>query len=482
VAWAPCPENPALQCGVLELPVDYRHPQGPHFGMAVIKAPATGPGERMGVVIVGPGGPGGSGVNTVLGAVAAPVVARVRQRFDVVSFDPRGAARSRPVKCKVEFGPPPAANDDAAQAAYFDEVGRRYLQACEQQNGPFIFEMSTNNIARDVEMLRRSLGVETFSFIGSSGGTQIGAVYASMFPKRLRATLLDGSFGAQTGGNALLDLYSEQNAGYEAALTRLDLLCGKDKSCALKSVGVRQAFDAVAARLRKQPALIDGVMLSDDELDATASAALDTERLMPVFINVLHAAYGGDDAPLAQLFKSLARGVGSFDALLPIVCNTFTGRLSAERYLPIDAVAREMHPRIVGKVQQQQPSRPYFAPRFILAACSAWPQGEETVLRNVAQELSTPVLLIANDFDGATPPAWSRRMASLLGFERSVFYYRGGGHTVTGSGNPCTDDVIVKYLVDLQLPVEGATCPALPLRFSLPGATQPTAARGGATS
>ena len=473
VAWAPCPENPALQCGVLQLPVDYGNPSSKQFGMAVIRAPATGPGERIGVVIVGPGGPGGSGVDTVLNTVALgiPVVARVRQRFDVISFDPRGAARSHPVQCKVTFDPPPVADDEAAQAAYFDELGRRYVQACEQQNGRFVFTLSTNNIARDVEMLRRSLGEATFSFIGASAATQIGAVYASMFPNRLRATVLDGSYGPQTGGDALLDLYIEQNTGYEAALTRLDQLCRKDPACALRSIGVRQAFDAVAARLRKQPVLIDGVRLTDNELSATAQAGLDAERLTPGFVNVLHAAYGGNDLPLAQMFKSAVRGVGSFEAFLPIVCSTFAGRLSAEHYLPIDAVAREMHPRIYGDVHQQLPSRPTFAPRFILAACSAWPAGEETVLRNVKHELAKPVLLMANDFDGATPPAWSRRMASVLGFERSVFRYRGGGHTATSSVNVCMDDVIVNYFIELRLPVEGATCPARPLRFSLPGAT-----------
>jgi hypothetical protein len=141
IAFTPCAENASLDCGTLNVPMDYQKPYGEKVGIAVIRARATNPAKRIGVVVGNPGGPGISGVDFVIGGINSPAFARLRERFDVVSFDPRGVGRSRPVHCAADYPDPPAdpdTADDATLAAYFDEVGRAFAKACLDQNGPWV--------------------------------------------------------------------------------------------------------------------------------------------------------------------------------------------------------------------------------------------------------------------------------------------------------------------------------------------------------
>lgn len=186
IQWRPCDENATLECGTLTLPVDYREPRGKTFELAVIRARATNLGQRTGVLMVNPGGPGFSGIDFVLQGVAfdAPILTRLRERFDIVSFDPRGAARSQPVRCELPAAGRPTDHDPASLARFFDDFSRRLAEACREQNGTFILTMSTNTIARDMDVLRRALGEAQVSYLGASFGTELGAVYASLFPRR----------------------------------------------------------------------------------------------------------------------------------------------------------------------------------------------------------------------------------------------------------------------------------------------------------
>lgn len=112
IAFAPCRDNTTLDCGTLTVPVDYREPFGDTVGISIIRARATNPTKRIGVIVGNPGGPGVSGVDFVLGIVRLPIAARLREHFDIVSFDPRGVGRSREVRCTLEGSPIPDDADD----------------------------------------------------------------------------------------------------------------------------------------------------------------------------------------------------------------------------------------------------------------------------------------------------------------------------------------------------------------------------------
>jgi pimeloyl-ACP methyl ester carboxylesterase len=456
IVWKPCPEDATLECSVLQLPVDYRQPQGQSFGLGVIRAKATDASKRIGVLLTNPGGPAVSGVDALLGGVAAraPILSRLRERFDVIAFDPRGAKRSRPVRCDVDFGPMPPGAEMAALTRFLDDVGQRYVRACAEHSGEFVFSLSANNTARDMDMLREALGERRISYVGLSFGTQLGAVYGSMFPQRLRAMVLDAGIAPETEGMALLDFWAEHTAGFGFAFHRLDQWCRANPDCPLREAGVVTVFDELSAQLAAAPAVTGATEVSQRVLHRLVGGALYRESRWPDIVRALKAAHEGDFALLLRL----SGGRDSVVATTPTLCGTYATRLPAARVLPFDAAFSATHPRFFGR------STPFldadrWGVAFAVALCSAWPAAEETRILNLRDRLAHAPLLIGNDFDNATPIAWTRRLATALGFPQSVLRYEGGGHGVATSGNPCTDDAIVSYLIDLKLPPPGATCP-----------------------
>lgn len=464
IVFAPCPENPQLECGTLNLPVDYRNPRGETFGMAVIRAKATDPAKRIGVLFSNPGGPGSSGVDFILGGVRAPAFIRVRERFDMVSFDVRGSHRSRRVRCEVEPAGDPSDLDDAALATFFDDFGRRVAKACLEQNGSFITSMSTNNIARDMDVLRRALNERQITYVGLSFGTELGAVYASLFPQRVRAALLDSGIAPEFRDHRV-EFRSEQAASFESVLHRLDQLCRKDAACRLREGGVLSAFDEVVARLKAEPVTSpSGAVVDDDVVGSIVTSLLSTESLWPLIVDALANARGGDYTLFFQLstFRGVpVLGASTFGAFAAIQCNDFGTRRSAAEYLPVSEVVGALHPRTHGR----------FSVAASTAQCAAWPEADVPVIRNVKNRVANPLMIIGNDFDPNTPLSWTRRLARALGMERSLVRYQGGGHLAYALlGNACIDRVGDAYLFDLTIPAEGFSCPAQPVRFNPPAA------------
>jgi pimeloyl-ACP methyl ester carboxylesterase len=470
IAWAPCPEFASLECGTFDVPADYARPQGARFSIAVVRARATDPARRIGVLVTNPGGPGGSGVDFIIGGVAAqaPIVARLRERFDVIGFDPRGVKRSDAVRCDFDRPQPPADADNAALAAFFDDLGKRFAASCVQGSGERVFTLGPANVARDIDVLRRALGESTINWAGLSYGTLLGAYYASMYPQRLRATLLDAGVAPQVDGDALLDFWTEHTASFDFAFRRLDLVCRRDAACPLREAGVVAVYDELFARLKAQPQRMGDATLSHLDISVAVGAALYVEAAWPAIVFALHAARGADYAPLLQLTQTFgdSRPPGSVSALMPKMCGIYGARLPGSALLEVDATFTAAYPRFLGRAGSAAPVTQSFQVAYATALCNAWPAAEPSPIRDLRRRLAHPPLVIAGDFDNATPPAWSRRLADKLGWPTAVLRYEGGGHGVATSGMPCTDDAIVDYLAELKLPAPGASCPAAKLDFS----------------
>jgi len=457
MSFAPCAENPHLECGRLTLPVDYSKPSGDKFDLAVARARATKPHQRIGVLLALPGGPGLSGVDFLLGAGNSPTLIRLLERFDVVSFDPRGAGRSRPVSCEFEGENFPADPSDEALAAFFDNFGRRFARACLTQNGNFIKSLGTNNVARDMDALRRALGEEQISYVGISYATVLGAVYSSLFPQRVRAMVLDGGVAPEFE-DYFVESWSEFSTGFERAFQRLDQLCRRDPACRLQTPSVVAVFDEVAARLKAAPVTSpEGVVLSNNELADIISALLSGEENWPLIVDALAEARGAD---YSILFQVLSLIPPSNDAVFPFFCNDYGTRRPASEYLPVDEAVGALNPRFFGR----------FFVASATARCTAWPKAEAPLIQNVKNRVSTPILLVGNDFDPNTHLAGTRSLAHALGMDRTIIRYQGGGHTAVGV-SACIDDAVVAYLLNLTVPAEGFSCPAQPIGFG-PPATQ----------
>src|SRR5690348_7407709 len=179
LSWQRCGTG---QCAQLTVPLDYAKPDGDTIRISVLRMRATRPKARLGSLVVNPGGPGGSGVDYARAAdfiVGKPV----RQRFDIVGFDPRGVQRSQPVDCLPDpqmdafLGQDPTPDDTAEEDA-FAASGKAFAQGCLQRTGALTSHLSTVDAARDMDVLRSALGDEKLNYLGKSYGTYLGATYA----------------------------------------------------------------------------------------------------------------------------------------------------------------------------------------------------------------------------------------------------------------------------------------------------------------
>ncbi len=463
LAFAPCTEAPALECATLPVPIDYRKPWNGTVGLVVIRAKATQPSRRLGVLFANPGGPGGSGVDFIRQGVNAPLFIRLRERFDIVSFDVRGSHRSRAVTCTL----PPSADAENVPApqltAFFDNTSRAIARTCLEQAGPFLTTLSANNIARDVDVLRRSLGERQITYVGQSWGTVLGAVYASLFPQHVRALLLDANAQAHYR-DGKTEFRMEQSASFEMVFQHVDQLCRADPGCRLRGVGLATAQDELLARLKTQPLTApSGRVLDPRSERALLGLLLSVESLWPLMVDAVADARAGNPSLILAALDAFEVGgpVGAppqLTAFSAILCNDFGTRRPAAEYLPVSEAVAPLYRRLENR----------FAVADSVALCASWPESDVPLIRSLRGRLSVPALLLGGHFDPNTPLAWTRNMAATLGMERSVVRYQGGGHT-TFIAVPCMTRVGEAYLYELKLPEEGFSCAAKPVPFT-PGA------------
>ncbi|MCU0686666.1 MAG: alpha/beta hydrolase [Polyangiaceae bacterium] len=472
IDFQPCEGDPALECGALKVPLDYKDQGCKSTEIWVARLPSTRKdGPKHGVLVLGPGGPGGSGIDSLSAMRPFFDAGPLRENFDIVSFDPRGVGRSNAVRCEVDMPQRPAnPNDDVAVAAYFDEFGRRTAEACFAQNGVVARHMSTNNVARDVDVLRKALSEDEITFFGSSYGTQIGAIYANFFPKRVRAMVLDGAL-APTFVDSLTERARDTASAAEQALVRLDQACRADAGCLLRGPGVIATLERVAARLDAAPVAVGGgqAPMTGDDVRFMAMGLLFSESVRwPLLVVALATASFGDDSillsllPLARTSDVYVSGRKAYlDAFTAVTCSDYGTRRDAADYLELARANAGASPHFGGLFFSVVHSA-----AFAAAQCSAWPEADVPRIEKVRGRVKTPVLIVGNDFDNATPIAWSQSLGKALGMEDHVLRYGGGGHTAYAVGVNCVDSAVNDYLITRKLPSSGSVCDAQALSFS----------------
>jgi pimeloyl-ACP methyl ester carboxylesterase len=247
---------------------------------------------------------------------------------------------------------------------------------------------------------------------------------------------------------------SEYSTAFEHSFRRLDQLCRRDPACRLADTGVVAAFDDVAARLKDAPVTSpSGTVLTAALFSEIVAVLLDRESTWPLIVTAIANARAGDFGLLFQLAPFAAQTEGS--AFYAITCNDYGTRRPAADYLPFDEANGALNSRFFGRF--------FVASR--VSICSAWAPADPPVIRDVRRRVRTPILIIGNDFDSRTPLSSARRLADMLGMERSLVRYTGGGHTAFAKTTACVQETIEAYLFDLRVPAEGFACPGRVIAF-----------------
>ncbi|WP_261808776.1 alpha/beta hydrolase [Nonomuraea sp. C10] len=469
VTWGACPkkgekklttlaESLGTQCGTVRVPLDYREPLGHAIRLSVnrIKAKEPRDGNHLGTLVVNPGGPGASGRDLAV-YVAAALPRELRDRYDVVGFDPRGVGASQPAMRCVDpevYHRPPRPDSVPVDRADENTLLSRaadYANRCGSAWSWLLPHMNTENVARDLDRIRAALGEQRISYLGYSYGTYIGAVYATLFPQRVKRLVLDSV--VEPDGEWYRSNLT-QNRAFEKrhrALMAWTARHNRTYQLGRTARQTRFAWYAMRSRLAEQPA---GGVVGPSELDDTFTIAGYSERVWPELIAAWSAyVREGDPKPLVAAWekhgKNDADDENGYAVYLAVQCR--------DSRWPRDWNTWR---RDMTRLHQEAPFLTW-PNAWFNAPCAFWPvRGGEPVKVRGSWRLP-PILMLQSRDDAATPYAGAVRMRGRFPTARMVVE-TGGDHGISFAGNRCVDRHLVAYLQDGTVPAQGARCAAKP--------------------
>jgi len=438
------------------VPRDYSAPSDGYLNVAMVQLPATDRTARIGSLFVNPGGPGASGVDFVRqGAAADLFPAALRERFDIVGFDPRGVNSSTAIRCidnldpQAELDPSP---DDAAELRALVDAARDYAGKCAKRSNATLPYLSTDAVARDLDALRSAVGDEKLTYLGFSYGTLIGSIYADLYPDHIRAMALDGAIDPSID---LERFRSGQATAFEAALASFLDDCAARTSCAFHEDGrTARAFDALMASIDSRP--LPATLLSDPRKIGpgiawySVLAALYSKESWPTLAASLALAKRGDGS-LMLLIADPYRGRkpnGSYSNLV----DAYTANVCLDYPAPTDV---EVYTAWAKRLQR---SAPHFAQLIAYndLACAFWPVPAARTPKAVSAKGAPAIVVVGSTGDPATPYPWAVALSKAL--DSGVLITREGeGHTGYHASS-CVQDAVDAYLIELKVPKDGLTC------------------------
>lgn len=453
------PGVPAVkaECARLKVPLDYQNPKGRQAEIALLRVPARGK-DRIGSLVLNPGGPGFAGTDHAALTAALWAKSPITERFDLVGFDPRGVGASKPaLDCYTDAERDRGAKLSSIPAGLDDwtrQETRQLLQQCAERSGgkQVLAHVGTRDVARDMDVLRQALGDDKLSYVGTSYGTRLGAVYAEMFPKKVRALVLDAAMDPLAGTH---ERRVQQATGMQASFERMAAACAAKKDCPLGTDPKRatQEFQKLARPLIDKPARTsDGRGLTFEQAVEGVTAAMYTEAIWPTAIAGIAELKAGKGDTLLKLrdgyHERTADGTypNSLEATLAINC------LDEERHTPKQETA--LNRAWFKAAPFTDPARPIKEARD---GCEQWPVKPTlgypyaTNIKGLADTLTVSVTR-----DPVTPHEGGVSLAKTLG--GSLLTVEGEQHGALLTANACVNEAVAAYLVDLKSPAEGARC------------------------
>ncbi|GAA4504983.1 MULTISPECIES: alpha/beta hydrolase [Nonomuraea] len=464
IAWGPCTdikradgEPPARQdknvrCGKLAVPLDYSDPEGEKIELAMIKIPAVDRGNRIGSLLFNFGGPGASGVDTL--DQAAKALSSLRARYDLISFDPRGVERSSGVRCGTgadldEFTALNTLPPGEETRRRINEANRKFADLCGQDSGKILPYVGTVNAARDMDRMRTALGDEKLHYVGMSYGTQLGAVYATLFPGNVGRMVLDAPLDPTV---SFEERTLAQTRGFQHVYRNFLKACVKERcevgaSVEAANANVEKLLNDLAAR----PLKVGTRELTQGLAATGVASALYSELSWPFLETALGQALKGQGGALLYL------------------ADTYTGRNEDGTYSTqmtsfpaitcVDTAERPDARTLRRTEEAALRISPLFGSEGSGGICSVWPAAGGDEAKRVDATGSAPIVVIGGKNDPATPYEWAPKLTAQLK-TATLVTYEGEGHGAYLSGSQCVAKLVDSYLLDGKLPRRGATCPA----------------------
>lgn len=447
----------------MKAPLDYAKPADGDVRLAVARKKATGPGKRLGSLLVNPGGPGGSAIGYLQQYAGIGYPAKVRAQYDMVAVDPRGVARSEPVECldgremdaytRTDVTP-----DDAGETDELVDAYKEFAEGCGADAPKLLRHVSTVEAARDMDVLRAVLGDEKLTYVGASYGTFLGATYAGLFPDRTGRLVLDGAMDPSLPARRL---NLEQTEGFETAFQSFAKDCVKQPDCPLGDKDTTP--DQIGKNLKS----------FFDDLDAKPLPAGDadgrklTESLATT--GVIAAMY--DEGAWQQLRESLTSAIKEKDgAGLLILSDSYYEREADGGYSNLmfanaavnclDLPAAFSSPdEVRDALPDFEKASPVFGEGLAWSSlnCAYWPVKPTGEPHRIEAAGATPIVVVGTTRDPATPYRWAEALSDQL-TSGHLLTYEGDGHTAYGRGSSCIDSAINTYLLTGTAPEDGKRC------------------------
>jgi pimeloyl-ACP methyl ester carboxylesterase len=455
---SPLPDGGEWQCATMKAPLDWDDPKGDTIDLELIRARAGGnDSRRIGSLIFNFGGPGGSGVTSL--PASAEGYEALRTRYDLVSFDPRGVGRSAPVICQNDqqldaYFQQDGTPDDAAERTELLDSTEEFNEACAQNSKKMLRHVRTIDAARDLDLMRQVLGDDKLHYFGISYGTELGGVYAHLFPKKIGRAVFDAVVDPTKNGE---QGSLAQARGFQLALDNFAADCvSKTEECPIgdSAQDVKDRIATLLKDLDRRP--IPGVF--PRELTQTAATdgivqALYSQELWEYLTQGLQQAYDGDGTILMLLSDSMngRSENGEYDnstaAHRAISCADSKPRYDAayvERKLPEFRAASALFGDAMA---------------WGMIGCTDWAVAGAADHPDVSAPGAAPILVVGNTGDPATPYEGARKMVDALGKGVGVeLTYQGQGHGAYSSKNKCVQDAVNGYLLDGKVPRAGTVC------------------------
>jgi pimeloyl-ACP methyl ester carboxylesterase len=458
--WTDCKDDKKFQCAEIQVPVDYQNPGNASLTLALKKLSAKDSANKVGSLLINPGGPGGSGTDYVTYAEDA-FGKRLMDSFDIIGFDPRGVALSTPLDCLTdkevdEFIAFDGTPDTDQELKVSLQLSINLAKGCKAVENNLIAHVGTQEAARDMDIIRELVGDEKLNFLGASYGTYLGGMYAELFPDKVGRLVLDGAVDPSLSGE---EQSFDQAVGLDTALKRFVEDCPKHDDCPLTqrgAAGVKEIRDFL------------------DLLDSKPVKTEDPERILTQAMGVYAVAgFLYSDEWWSYMRQSLATAFEGDGTDLLVIVDLFNerkddGTFATNATEAIYAINCFDEPSNATEEQVREFAKTWIkdAPVFgdYLAwgnlACSIWPVKDPNPINKFVAQGAAPIVVVGTKYDPATPYKWAIGLSSQLS-SSVLLTYEGDGHTAYMRGSECIDKEIENYLVDGTIPEKNIVCPAI---------------------